>query len=456
VRGDSLWRAVLGVDKTVIEDVCFDEDEQVLVVSVRAVARQRGRCGQCRRRCPGYDQGRAGRRRWRGLDSGTVRVFVEADSVRVECPVHGVVVAHVPWARHDAGHTHTFDAQVAWLATQTSKSAVTQLMRITWRTVGSIIARVWADVEAGVDRFEGLARIGIDEVSYRKHHHYLTVVVDHDTGQLVWAKAGRSKDTMRAFFDALGVDRSRRLTHVSCDGATWITTVVAERAPQAILCADPFHIVAWATDALDNVRREVWNIARRAPGGSRREVKGRSVPVNIAQGDARALKRARYTLWKNPENLTDRQRTKLRLDCQDPPLPTPRLPTQGRPQNRLPTHRPRRQTRPATMAAMGSALPDPRVRPTRPPHPRPPTRHPRQPRPQPVQRPDRIHQHQNPAHHPHRLRLRQPRQPHRHGHAHPRRTPPPPPRTPLNHPHTRQENLKLWVACVHSEGQPTS
>jgi transposase len=311
VRGGSLWRAVLGVDKTVIEDVCFDEDEQVLVVSVRAVARQRGRCGQCRRRCPGYDQGRAGRRRWRGLDSGTVRVFVEADSVRVECPVHGVVVAHVPWARHDAGHTHTFDAQVAWLATQTSKSAVTQLMRITWRTVGSIIARVWADVEAGVDRFEGLARIGIDEVSYRKHHHYLTVVVDHDTGQLVWAKAGRSKDTMRAFFDALGVDRSRRLTHVSCDGATWITTVVAERAPQAILCADPFHIVAWATDALDNVRREVWNIARRAPGGSRREVKGRSVPVNIAQGDARALKRARYTLWKNPENLTDRQRTKL-------------------------------------------------------------------------------------------------------------------------------------------------
>jgi transposase len=301
----------LGVDKTVIEDICFDEDEQVVVVSVRAVARQRGRCGQCRRRCPGYDRGRAGRRRWRGLDSGTVRVFVEADSVRVRCPVHGVVIAHVPWARHDAGHTHAFDAQVAWLATQTSKSAVTQLMRITWRTVGSIITRVWADVEAGIDRFEGLARIGIDEVSYRKHHHYLTVVVDHDTGQLVWAKSGRSKDTMRAFFDVLGPDRSRQLTHVSCDGATWITTVVAERAPQAILCADPFHVVAWATDALDNVRREVWNIARRAPGGSRREVKGRSVPANIAQGDARALKRARYTLWKNPENLTGRQRTKL-------------------------------------------------------------------------------------------------------------------------------------------------
>ncbi|TCO33715.1 hypothetical protein EV652_103717, partial [Kribbella steppae] len=112
MRADSLWRAVLGVEQTVVEDVWFDEDELVVVVSVRPVARQRGRCGRCRRHCSGYDQGRGGRRRWRGLDLGTVRVFVEADSVRVTCPDHGVVVAHVPWARHDAGHTRMFDDQV--------------------------------------------------------------------------------------------------------------------------------------------------------------------------------------------------------------------------------------------------------------------------------------------------------------------------------------------------------
>ena len=45
--------------------------------------------------------------------------FVEADAPRVSCPEHGVVVAAVPWARHDAGHTYVFDEQVAWLATQT-------------------------------------------------------------------------------------------------------------------------------------------------------------------------------------------------------------------------------------------------------------------------------------------------------------------------------------------------
>ena len=81
----------------------------------------------------------------------------------------------------------SFDDQVAWLATQTSKTAVTQLMRIAWRTVGAIVQRVCADVDAVTDRLAGLGRVGIDEVSYKKGQKYLTVVVDHDSGNLVWA-----------------------------------------------------------------------------------------------------------------------------------------------------------------------------------------------------------------------------------------------------------------------------
>lgn len=117
------------------------------------------------------------------LDLGTVRAVLEAGAPRVTCPEHGVVVAGVPWARHDAGHTYRFDETVAWLAPQSSKHTVTQLMRIAWRTVGSIITRVWADVDAGGDRFDGLRRIGIDEISYKKNHKYLMVVVDHDRGR---------------------------------------------------------------------------------------------------------------------------------------------------------------------------------------------------------------------------------------------------------------------------------
>src|SRR5205814_5347294 len=134
-----LWARLVGIEKAVVERVVFDEGEAVVMVWVRPARGQRHRCGVCRRRAPGYDQG-DGRRRWRALDLGRVRVFVEADAPRVCCPRHGIVVAAVPWARHGAGHTYAFDEQVAWLATQCSKTAVTQLMRVSWRTVGAIVA----------------------------------------------------------------------------------------------------------------------------------------------------------------------------------------------------------------------------------------------------------------------------------------------------------------------------
>jgi transposase len=206
VQNATLWRALLGVEKTVVEDIEFDEDEQLLVAHVRPTRRASSRCGRCQRRSPRYDQGE-GRRRWRALDLGTVQVLLEADAPRVSCGEHGPTVRAVPWARHAAGHTLVFDDQVAWLATQSSKSAVTELMRIAWRTVGAIITRVWADVEKLHDRFADLRRIGIDEISYKRGHRYLTVVVDHDSGRLVWAAPGRDKATLELFFDALGAER---------------------------------------------------------------------------------------------------------------------------------------------------------------------------------------------------------------------------------------------------------
>ena len=304
MRNATLWRALLGVEKTVLEGVEYDEDAVILIARVRPTRRASSRCGRCQRRCPGYDRGE-GRRRWRALDLGTIPVYLEADAPRVNCSEHGPTVRAVPWARHNAGHTHAFDEQVAWLATQCSKTAVTALMRIAWRTVGAIITRVWNDVEAVHDRFAGLSRIGIDEISYKRGHKYLTVVVDHDSGRLVWAAPGRERATLHRFFDALeasGQGRCAQITHVSADQADWISAVVAARCPHAIRCADPFHIVRWATDALDQVRRQAWNQAR---AGAPRKRGTR------ATGHARTLQHARYALWKNPENLTTRQQAKL-------------------------------------------------------------------------------------------------------------------------------------------------
>jgi transposase len=206
-----------------------------------------------------------------------------------------VVVAAVPWADHNARFTRSFDEQAAWLAVHCSQSAVAELMRVSWRTVGWIMARVSRRLGAGKDPFQGLRRIGIDEVSFRRGRKYLIVVVDHDSGRLVWAAEGRDEDTLDRFFFELGAERAKLITHVSADAGSWIAKVVALRCPNAVRCMDPFHVVQWATDALDQIRREVWNAARR--GGHKQH--------------ARDLKGARWALWKGGERLTERQLAKL-------------------------------------------------------------------------------------------------------------------------------------------------
>ena len=293
--GVDAWRRIGGLDKsTVIEDVAVDDEQNAAVVHVRPRRATKRRCGRCGVRARGYDQGE-GRRWWRCLDLGAVQCFLEADSPRVQCPTHGPTVAQVPWARHGADHTRSFDDQVAWLVTHTPKSAVSELMRIAWRTVGSVISRVVADGRAAHDPFDGLSRIGIDEISYKRHHRYLTAVVDHDSGRLVWSTVGRDKKTLGEFFDLHGEEWCAKITVVSADGAEWIADVVRERCRQATLCIDSLHVVQWATAALDEVRREVWNVARR--GGMTEH--------------ARELKGARFALWKSPEDLTRRQQGKL-------------------------------------------------------------------------------------------------------------------------------------------------
>jgi transposase len=293
VRGIRVWAGLLGLQRTVVEGITTGNEGEV-IVSARPSWRERDRCGLCRRRSPGYDLGE-GRRRWRALDLGTTFTYVEADAPRVSCRRHGVVVCAVPWARHDSRFTRAFEDQVCWLACNCSKTAVAALMRVAWRSVGSILERVADEARRQVDLLDGLKRIGIDEISHRKGQRYLTVVVDHHTGRLVWAASGRDRKTVLAFFDALGEERCKQVELVSCDMASWIAGPVAERCPGAVRCVDPFHVVQLATDALDEVRREVWNEARK-------------------QGNlelARDLKGARFAVWKNPENLTDRQATKL-------------------------------------------------------------------------------------------------------------------------------------------------
>lgn len=291
-----VWKRLLGVEHTVIERLEVEEaggGEPVLVAHVRPDAWRVLRCPRCGRRCGRYDGG-DGRRRWRTLDLGTLRCLLEADAPRVRCPGHGVLVAAVPWAAPGSRFTTFFEDTVAWQAAHAPFSTVTRLLRITWRTVQHIVTRVIARATAGIDRLDGLTRIGIDEIAYRKGHRYLTIVVDHTTGTIVWAAQGRNAATLHAFFDELG-DRAAALTHVTCDGAEWIHTPVRRRAPQALICLDPFHVVKWGTDALDTLRRTMAADLRH---------RGHT-------GPAATLKGTRWILIRNPGDLTGTQRTTL-------------------------------------------------------------------------------------------------------------------------------------------------
>jgi transposase len=209
---------------------------------------------------------------------------------RLACPEHGVVTEAVPFARPGSGFTRDFEDLVVWLVTKADKSTVATFARIAWRTVGAMCQRV-AGEKLDPHRLAGLVDIGVDEISWRRHHKYLTLVSDHETSRIVWGATGKTAAALDGFFDDLPEGAAGQLAAVSMDLGPAYAKTVRARAPQAVLCFDPFHVVKLATDALEAVRRQVWQSARRYPD----------------KKIARRFKGARWALLKNPGDLTDKQ-----------------------------------------------------------------------------------------------------------------------------------------------------
>ncbi len=161
---------------------------------------------------------------------------------RVVCPACGVGVEQVPWADRWSRVTKSLARAVAELARRTDLSTVASQYVLRWKTVAGIIRRV---VAWGLSRRRKrpLPVLGIDEVSRKKGHKYLTLVHDLERGQLVWIGKDRTSRTLRRFFDELGSRRSRNLKAVCMDMWAPYRDVVKERAPQATVCFDRFHVV---------------------------------------------------------------------------------------------------------------------------------------------------------------------------------------------------------------------
>ena len=276
-----ILRRALALAHAVIENARIDGDR--IVIGVRPWRRFGLRCPVCGRACECYDRSPRPRL-WRAMDLARSTCFLEYRPRRVSCPEHGVLVESVPWARRGSRFTRDFEGWVACLAVRCTASAVAELARVEWHTVGGICARVYAELEAarGHGRFDGVRRIGIDETSYKKGHKYLTVVVDHDRGCLIWAHEGCGKAVLDLFLGELTREQRRGIEVVTADGARWIKALVKRRCPNARWVMDPFHVVQWANDALDDVRREEWQAAKKA---AREATPGRDRPGRPRRGE---------------------------------------------------------------------------------------------------------------------------------------------------------------------------
>jgi transposase len=292
VRATTLLNDVLDLPGVDVRGVWLASPDR-MVVQV-ALRRRRLCCPVCGASVRARYDRRPVSSRWRHLDVGARRIEVHAELRRLCCPIHGVRTEAVPFARPGAGFTGDFEDLVAWLATKMDKSAICRYARIDWDSVGRICERVVAD---GLDtgRFDGLVAIGVDEVSWRKNHHYLTLVCDHAAGKVIWGQPGRHAKTLDAFFAELGTERAGALEAVSSDMGPAFLNSIKAKAPDATRCIDPFHVVKLATDALNKVRRATWQQMR-----------------TLDPAKAKTFKGARWALLKNPTDLNNEQQATLR------------------------------------------------------------------------------------------------------------------------------------------------
>lgn len=288
MRTLSLLRQLLPFPRLVIEKSRIDATQR-LVVDVRA--RGRPRCPGCHRKAPIYD--RRPPREWRHLDFGGRQVILRATTLRrVQCARCSTIrVEEVSWAAPDSDFTRPFEDQVAWLLQHCDKTTISQLMRIAWRTVGSIASRVVDRCRLPID-VDRLSALGVDEISFRKGHHYLTLVTDHGSGRVIWAREGRTAGTLAAFFAEIGHDACAKIRWVTIDMSAAYRKAIEEHLPNAQITYDRFHVQKLLSEAVDETRRALW-----------RESKG------TPEGDA--MKRSRWPLLKRPWHLLPAQELKL-------------------------------------------------------------------------------------------------------------------------------------------------
>lgn len=133
-------------------------------------------------------------------------------------------------------------------------------------------------------------RLAIDEIYLGKKHRFLTLVIDLDTGRILWVAKGRGKEALRKFWRRLRLARAR-IEAVACDMSAAYWSAVLEHLPGAAIVFDHFHIIKLANEKIDDLRRAL----------------GREADALGWQ----SLKGTRYLLLRGKENVPEDQRERL-------------------------------------------------------------------------------------------------------------------------------------------------
>jgi transposase len=259
VRANALFNRLLSFPGTVVESVSFTDQSLLVQVRLRSKVLV---CPCGRRSSAGYD---TSTRRWRHVNIGRWKVYIQARIRRVDCRGFGQVRTEwMPFARPGARHTRDFEDTAGWLCKRMSKAGAAAFLRTSWHTIDAIVTRL-VDTHLDDDRLNNLYRIGVDEIAYRKGRKFLTIVTDHDTGHVLWIGEGRSGTTLTRFYNLLGEDRRAKIRAVSMDMTRIYREPTLAQLPNAAVCFDPFHVIKWAGDALElayqATPRPTWAIA---------------------------------------------------------------------------------------------------------------------------------------------------------------------------------------------------
>lgn len=252
MQDKELYEKLLGLESPwFVSTVDLQMEESKVTVRLGHAPLSRFTCPECGLEGPTHDHRL---RRWRHLDTCGIVTLIEADVPRVDCPVHGVHQARVPWAEPGRGFTAMFEAlAISWLKVAPTK-AVAERLKISWDETWGLMERA---VGRGLARREAkpITELAIDETSFQKHHEYVTVLTDRQTGNVIDVLDDRKKETLAIWLKA-NKEQLSEVRSVTMDMWDPFISAVAENIDGADtkICFDRFHIAGHFGKALDKVR----------------------------------------------------------------------------------------------------------------------------------------------------------------------------------------------------------